>query len=224
MGGTDGEPGGGYHLAGRRHRGCDERGQAEPPIEPPRWGALDFNATVVTGERPSAVAAPFDSVWIDFSKGLGAPVGAALAGDEDFIDGAWRWKQRLGGSMRQAGVLAAAASYALAHHVDRLAEDHVRARRLADALSEMDGVELGPAQVETNIVIFGVGVGVGAGGQAGAAAFLSLLLEKHGVRGSIAGPGRVRFVTHLDVDDADIDIAVMAVRDVIRELGRREPA
>ena len=168
------------------------------------------------------MAAPFDSVWVDFSKGLGAPVGAALAGDEDFIDGAWRWKQRLGGSMRQAGVLAAAASYALAHHVERLAEDHVRARRLADALSEMDGVELDPAQVETNIVIFGVGVGVG--GQGGAAAFLSLLLEKHGVRGSIAGPGRVRFVTHLDIDDADIDIAVMAVSDVIKELGRLEPA
>ena len=124
VGGTDGEPGGGYHLAGRRHRGCDGRSQAEPPVEPPRWGAR-FNATVVTGERPSAVAASFDSVWIDFSKGLGAPVGAASAGDEDFIDGAWRWKQRLGGSMRQAGVLAAAASYALAHHVDRLAGDHV---------------------------------------------------------------------------------------------------
>jgi threonine aldolase len=183
-------------------------------------GARLFNATVVTGQRPSAVAAPFDSVWVDFSKGLGAPVGAALAGDEDFIDGAWRWKQRLGGSMRQAGVLAAAASYALAHHVERLAEDHVRARRLADALSEIDGVELDPAQVETNIVIFSVGVG----GQGGAAAFLSLLLEKHGVRGSMAGPGRVRFVTHLDIDDTDIDIAVMAVSDVMKELGRLEPA
>ncbi len=122
-------------------------------------GARLFNATVVTGQRPSVVAAPFDSVWIDFSKGLGAPVGAALAGDEDFIDGAWRWKQRLGGSMRQAGVVAAAASYALAHHVERLAEDHVRARRLAYAISEMDGIELDPAQVETNIVIFGVGPG-----------------------------------------------------------------
>ena len=84
----------------------------------------------------------------------------------------------------------------------------------------MDGLELDPAQVETNIVIFGVG----AGGQAGAAAFLSLLLEKHGVRGSMAGPGRVRFVTHLDVDDADIDVAVVAVREVMKELGRMEPA
>jgi threonine aldolase len=176
-------------------------------------GARLFNATAVTGERPSSVVAPFDSAWIDFSKGLGAPVGAALAGDEDFIDGAWRWKQRLGGSMRQAGVLAAAASYALAHHVDRLAEDHVRARRLADALSDMEGIELDAARVETNIVIFGVQR------QGGAAAFLAQLLEKYGVRGSIAGPGRVRFVTHLDVDDDGIDIAVAAVRDVMKDLG-----
>ena len=181
-------------------------------------GARLFNATIVTGERPSSVAAAFDSVWVDFSKGLGAPVGAALAGDEDFIDGAWRWKQRLGGSMRQAGVLAAAASYALAHHVDRLAEDHVRARRLADALSEVDGIDIDPAQVGTNIVIFGVDC------EGGAAAFLSHLLEKHAVRGSIAGPGRVRFVTHLDVSDDDVDIAVTAVREVMTELGLKEPA
>ena len=119
-------------------------------------GARLFNATVVTGEPPASVAEPFDSVWVDFSKGLGAPVGAALAGDEDFIDEAWRWKQRLGGSMRQAGVLAAAASYALAHHVERLADDHARARRLADALAEIPGIDLRPGQVETNIVIFGV--------------------------------------------------------------------
>jgi threonine aldolase len=181
-------------------------------------GARLFNATAVTGERPSSLAAPFDSVWVDFSKGLGAPVGAALAGDEDFIDGAWRWKQRLGGSMRQAGVLAAAATYALAHHVDRLAEDHVRARRLADALSQVDGIDLDPAHVETNIVIFGVDR------QGGAAAFLSHLLEKHGVRGSIAGPSRVRFVTHLDVNDEDIDVAVKAVSEVMKELALKEPA
>ena len=145
-------------------------------------------------------------------------MGAALAGDEDFIDQAWRWKQRLGGSMRQAGILAAAASYALAHHVDRLAEDHVRARRLADALSDMDGIDLDPEKVETNIVIFGVHC------QGGATAFLAHLLEKHAVRGSIAGPGRVRFVTHLDIDDDDIDVAVAALREVTNELSSKAPA
>ncbi|HTT89238.1 MAG TPA: GntG family PLP-dependent aldolase [Acidimicrobiales bacterium] len=176
-------------------------------------GARLFNATAVTGEHPSALAAPFDSVWVDFSKGLGAPVGAALAGAEDFIDGAWRWKQRLGGSMRQAGVLAAAASYALGHHVDRLAEDHLRARRLADALAEVEGIKLDPAQVETNIVIFGTEA------PGGAASFLAHLLEKYGVRGSLAGRGLVRFVTHLDVDDDDITTAVAAVRSVIEDLG-----
>jgi threonine aldolase len=176
-------------------------------------GARLFNATTATGEPPATVALPFDSVWIDFSKGLGAPVGAALAGQEDFIDGAWRWKQRLGGSMRQAGVLAAAASHALAHHVDRLAEDHVRARRLADALSDMDGIDLDPAHVETNIVVFGLE------GPKRTGPFLAHLLEKYGVRGSMAGPGRVRFVTHLDVSDDDITAALAAVRAVLADLG-----
>ncbi len=176
-------------------------------------GARLFNATAVTGEPPSTVAAPFDSAWVDFSKGLGAPVGAALAGDEEFIDGAWRWKQRLGGSMRQAGVMAAAASYALAHHVDRLAEDHVRARRLADALADIRGIDLDPAHVETNIVVFGLDRPRRAG------PFLSHLLEKYGVRGSMAGPGRLRFVTHLDVGDDEITTAVAAVRAVMEDLG-----
>jgi threonine aldolase len=174
-------------------------------------GARLFNATVVTGEEPATVAEPFDSVWVDFSKGLGAPVGAALAGDEGFIDEAWRWKQRLGGSMRQAGVLAAAASYALAHHIERLADDHARARRLADALAEIPGIDLDPKRVETNIVIFGVDR------QGGASALLADLLAAHGVRGSVVGLDHVRFVTHLDLDDGDIDAAVAAVRAIMGE-------
>ena len=172
-------------------------------------GARLFNATVVTGEAPSSLVEPFDSVWVDFSKGLGAPVGAALAGDEDFIDEAWRWKQRLGGSMRQAGILAAAASYALAHHVERLVEDHARARRLADALSEVPGIKLDSSHVETNIVIFGVER------PGGASVFLADLLATHGVRGSTAGPDHVRFVTHLDIDDGGIDTAIAAVRAIM---------
>ncbi len=174
-------------------------------------GARLLNATVATGVPPSSVAASFDSAWIDFSKGLGAPAGAALAGDEDFVDEAWRLKQRLGGSMRQAGILAAGASYALAHHVERLADDHARARRLAEALASTPGITLDPAHVETNIVVFGVDC---AGG---AEAFLSHLLAKHGVRGSLAGGGRVRFVTHLDVGDSEVEAAVSAVRAVLAE-------
>lgn len=176
-------------------------------------GARLLNATVATGEAPSAVAAPFDSAWVDFSKGLGAPVGAALAGDEEFIDGAWRWKQRLGGSMRQAGVLAAAANYALAHHVERLAEDHARARRLAEAIAGVDGIDLDPAHVETNIVVFGVDR------PGGAAPFLAQLLEKYGVRGSLASRGQARFVTHLDITDDDIATAAAAVRSAMEDLG-----
>jgi threonine aldolase len=174
-------------------------------------GARLFNATVVTGEAPSSVAGPFDSVWVDFSKGLGAPVGAALAGEGDFIDEAWRWKQRLGGSMRQAGILAAAASYALAHHVERLAEDHARARRLADALAEMPGIDLDPGQVETNIVVFSIDR------PGGASDFLGDLIAAHGIRGSLVGPDRARFVTHLDVDDCGIDAAISAVRAVMEK-------
>ena len=115
-------------------------------------GARLLNACVVTGVSARAMTAGWDTVWIDFSKGLGAPVGAVLAGTRDFIDDAWRWKQRLGGSMRQAGICAAACVYALDHHVDRLADDHANARALARGLSQIDGVEV--QQPETNLVFF----------------------------------------------------------------------
>jgi threonine aldolase len=174
-------------------------------------GARLFNATVATGEPPSAVCASFDSAWIDFSKGLGAPIGAALAGDEDFIDEAWRLKQRLGGSMRQAGVIASAASYALAHHVERLAEDHVRARRLAEAIAELSCIELDPSDVETNIVVFAVDWPGGPG------AFLDQLVGQFGVRGSLAGSRHARFVTHLDISDSDIDTAIAAIGALSKE-------
>src|SRR5579863_9679906 len=100
-------------------------------------GARLLNATVATGIRASGMTAGWDSAWIDFSKGLGAPVGAVIAGTRDFMDEAWRWKQRLGGSMRQAGICAAACTYALDHHVARLAEDHANARALARGLSQV---------------------------------------------------------------------------------------
>ena len=102
-------------------------------------GARLMNAVVESGVDAARYAAPFDSLWIDFSKGLGCPVGAALAGSAAFIEAAWQWKQRLGGAMRQSGIVAAAGLYALDHHVARLAEDHANARRLADTVGNAAG-------------------------------------------------------------------------------------
>jgi threonine aldolase len=154
-------------------------------------------------------AASFDSAWIDFTKGLGAPVGAALAGSRDFIREAWRCKQQMGGAMRQAGIIAAAGVYALEHHVDRLADDHANARRLAEGLAGLPGVKIDPADVQTNIVIFDVS------GKLDAAQTVARLLE-HGVRMGALGPRTVRAVTHLDVDRAAIDRALAAARTVFR--------
>jgi threonine aldolase len=171
-------------------------------------GARLMNAVVASGTPAAAYAAPCDSVWIDFTKGLGAPVGAALAGPREFIERAWRYKQAFGGAMRQAGIIAAGAIFALQHNVERLAEDHANARRLAEGLAELPGIALDPAHVETNIVIFDVaGTGLNTHG------FLTSL-EAHGVRMSAMGPTLVRAVTHLDVDRAGIDTALRAARAV----------
>src|SRR5213076_575875 len=119
-------------------------------------GARLMNAVVATGVSARAYAEGFDSAWIDFTKGLGAPVGAALAGSREFIAEAWRLKQQMGGAMRQAGIIAAGGIYALRHHVDRLAQDHDNARRLAEGLAALPGVGLDPAEVESNLVFFDV--------------------------------------------------------------------
>src|ERR687889_2422247 len=108
-------------------------------------GARLLNAAVASGVDAATWAGGFDTAWLDFTKGLGAPVGACLAGSADLIDEAWRYKQMLGGSMRQAGIVAAGALHALDHHVDRLAEDHALARTLADGLAEVPGVTLDPS-------------------------------------------------------------------------------
>jgi threonine aldolase len=161
-------------------------------------GARLMNAVAASGVDAATWASAFDSAWLDFTKGLGAPVGACLAGPSAFIEEAWRWKQMLGGAMRQSGIVAAAGLYALDHHVERLAEDHDRARRLAHGLAELPGVELDPATVETNIVIFTV---------PDARAFCAALAAED-VAMSRFGPRRVRAVTHLDVDDEGIDRAL----------------
>ncbi|HYC33900.1 MAG TPA: threonine aldolase family protein, partial [Gemmatimonadales bacterium] len=128
-------------------------------------GARLLNAVVATGTAARSFAAPFDSVWLDMTKGLGAPVGAVLAGSSEFIEAAWVYKLRFGGAMRQAGIVAAAGVYALEHHVERLAEDHERARRLARGLAELPGIEVDAGRVDTNIVIFDVS-GTGLDGEA----------------------------------------------------------
>ena len=115
-----------------------------------------MTAVVASGIAASDYAGDFDTAWIDFTKGLGAPVGAVLAGSGDTIAEAWRWKQMLGGAFRQSGIVAAGCIYALDHHVDRLATDHEHARVLAEGLAGLPGVGLDPASVETNIVIFEV--------------------------------------------------------------------
>ena len=166
-------------------------------------GARLFNAVVATGTPARDFAAPFDTVWVDFSKGLGAPVGAVLAGRRELIEEAWVWKQRLGGAMRQAGIIAAGGLYALEHHIERLAEDHANAKVLAEGLAEIPGVTLDPGEVETNIVIFDV--------SEPAAAVAGRLLEQ-GVRVSQPGPHRMRAVTHLDITRRDVEEAVQIAR------------
>jgi threonine aldolase len=113
-------------------------------------GARLMNAVVASGVDAAAWAGGFDTAWVDFTKGLGAPVGACLAGSAEVIAEAWRWKQMLGGAMRQSGIVAAAGLYALDHHVDRLADDHARARRLAEGLARLPGVAVVPAPGGTN--------------------------------------------------------------------------
>jgi threonine aldolase len=163
-------------------------------------GARLMNAVVASGVGASEWAAGFDTAWIDFTKGLGAPVGAVLAGSGELIEEAWRYKQMWGGAMRQAGIVAAGALYALDHHVDRLAEDHANARALATGLAALPGVELDASTVDTNIVVFMV---------PDAPAFADALRSE----GIVVGPldaHTVRAVTHLDVDRAGVDAAVAA--------------
>jgi threonine aldolase len=170
-------------------------------------GARLLNATVATGINARDMASGWDSVWIDFSKGLGAPIGAVMAGSGEFIDEVWRWKQRLGGSMRQSGVCAAACTYALDHNIDRLADDHANARALARGLSQINGIEV--QQPETNLVFFNPD-GSGVSG-----AKMVAELRQRGVLLATMD-GRIRACTHLDVNAAMIEQTVGLVREIVR--------
>ena len=167
-------------------------------------GARLWNASVATGTPLAELAEPFDSVSVCFSKGLGAPVGSALVGSEAFVDRARRFRKMLGGAMRQAGIIAAGALYALDHHRDRLADDHANARTLAEGLAGLEGIWLDPAEVETNIVIFRLT-------DMPAAEFIQRLAAA-GVGMLATAADQVRAVTNLMVAAEQIPAAVEAVR------------
>jgi threonine aldolase len=167
-------------------------------------GARLMNAVVASGVPAHEMAASCDSVWLDFTKGLGAPLGAVLCGSAEFIDAAWRWKQRLGGALRQGGICAAACLYALDHNIDRLAEDHENARALARGLAQIPGIAV--ETPETNLVFFDVA-------EAGLTAeALETRARAAGVMISVMGRTRARACTHLDVNRAGIEEAVEVIR------------
>jgi threonine aldolase len=165
-------------------------------------GARLMNAVVASGTSAAEWAGGFDTAWIDFTKGLGAPVGAVLAGSQESIDEAWRYKQMIGGALRQSGIVAAGCLYALDHHVERLAEDHENARVLADGLAQLSGFDVQPP--ETNIVIARVEDALRVVGA----------LWERGVEVTPVTPTVIRCVTHLDVDADGIERALKAFREV----------
>jgi len=167
-------------------------------------GARLMNAVVASGVSASSFAGGFDTAWLDFTKGLGAPVGAVLCGSRELIDEAWRWKQMLGGAFRQSGIVAAGCVYALDHNVERLAEDHAHAQLLARGLASLPGVRLDPGDVETNIVIFSVDDAPG---------LVQRLADR--VELQAFGAHRVRAVTHLDLTRADVEQALEAFAEAL---------
>ncbi len=178
-------------------------------------GARLFNAVVATGIQPGEYAASFDTLWIDLSKGLGAPIGGVLAGSSEFILAAWQWKQRIGGAMRQSGIVAAAGIYALENNIERLAEDHGHAKQLAVAIYDAPGISVNPDEVETNMVRFDVAeTGVVA------KAFADRLLKDSGVRVSTPGRTAIRAIPHLGISSDDIDQAAEAIRNLAAELNK----
>jgi threonine aldolase len=163
-------------------------------------GARLFNAAIASNVAPRTITEYFDSVSVCFSKGLGAPIGSALCGSREFIARAHRWRKMAGGGMRQAGVLAAAALYAIEHHIERLAQDHLHAKRLAQGLQGLPGVTIDAPH--TNMVFIDVAPTLAKG--------LVQRLEQQGVR--CTGLYRLRLVTHMDVSPEDIEHAVRVLR------------
>ena len=175
-------------------------------------GARLFNAAVASGISLAEYAAPMDSLWIDLSKGLGAPVGAVLVGNEEFIREAWQWKQRIGGAMRQAGIIAAAGIYALRNHVDRLSQDHRNAKLLARQIAQIPGLSINLDSVETNIIRFDASE-LGISG----VEFARRLENEEGVR--ISTPGTwLRAVTYLDISKEDVNTSAKALKSLAKKI------
>jgi threonine aldolase len=172
-------------------------------------GARIFNASIASGVPPKEYAKFADSVMFCLSKGLSAPVGSMLVGRKDFIEYGRRIRKALGGGMRQVGILAAAGLVSLSEMVERLRKDHVRAKKLAESISGLPGIVLSPENIETNIIIFGWNHP-----RISVSDFLSEL-KKRGIL-ALATAGGIRFVTHKDVDDRDVDRAVSAFREILQ--------
>ncbi len=172
-------------------------------------GARVFNAIIAQGYSPAQVGRAVDTVSICFSKGLGCPMGSILVGSADDIARARRSRKLFGGALRQAGIVAASAIYALENHVERLAEDHENARRLAEGIARIDGLQIRPDEVETNLVFFEVDPKLGYAAQ------LSAALARRSVRINASGPHRLRACTHLDVSREDIPHVISVLRDCV---------
>jgi threonine aldolase len=175
-------------------------------------GARVANASVALNLPLHEIAKGFDSVWLDLSKGLGAPLGAVMVGDTEFIKKAWRIKQQIGGAMRQSGFIAAAGLYALDHNLARLTEDHANAALLARSLEEIEGIAVDAQKVQTNIVYFDISAtGVNS------AEFIKQL-DQHGVKVGPSGPSLIRAVTHIGIDQPMILAAFKAIAEVTQKL------
>jgi threonine aldolase len=207
-------------LENTHNRGAGRVQPYEDVVEICRWaeqnhlrrhldGARLFNAAVASGIAADRWASHFDTVSVCFSKGLGAPIGSALAGPAELIQMARRHRKVFGGGMRQVGIIAAGALYALENHVERLAEDHANAKLLADAISEIDVLTLQPPDVDTNIVIFDVDSSVGD------ASHVVARLKDEGVWVLAMGPSRIRAVTHLDVTEVEVRKAAEIIHKVV---------
>ncbi|MBS0242006.1 MAG: aminotransferase class I/II-fold pyridoxal phosphate-dependent enzyme [Proteobacteria bacterium] len=175
-------------------------------------GARLPNAVVGSGVKATEMCRHVDTVWLDLSKGLGCPIGGVLAGSKAFIHEAWRWKHRLGGAMRQSGIVAAAGVWALEHNMEKLAEDHANARRLGEHITAVKGFSLYTPKIETNIVYFDP-----AGAGFTSTQVYEALLKK-GVRMGLTYGNMIRAVTHLDVSREDIDVVGKALGEVAKEL------
>ena len=189
---------------------CDVAHEAGVPVH--LDGARIFNAAIALEVPAAELVREVDDLSFCLSKSLSCPVGSVLVGSQQFIDNARRWRKMLGGGMRQAGVLAAAGLVALDTMVDRLAEDHQNARRLANGLANIDGLNVDPEQIQTNIVFFEVDTKLGT------AADMIAALERQDVKVSYPGKQSIRMVTHRHITPEDIEEALSRTSTAVREL------